>query len=126
MHLDLYFLFSPQISFLAHVPPLGFGVYQLLEGPSLETVLADYNLYHNDKAKLVKTDRVFNVKEIQNALDEIMLENIYMKIWFSGNSGLVEVCVLQNICKYCGIQMKMQHMDLINFFSLLESEYKRR
>nr|XP_020635653.1 alpha-mannosidase 2 [Pogona vitticeps] len=79
-----------QISFLAHVPPLGFGVYQLLEGPSLETVLADYNLYHNDKAKLVKTDRVFNVKEIQNALDEIMLENTYMKIWFSGNSGLVE------------------------------------
>ncbi|XP_044301669.1 alpha-mannosidase 2 [Varanus komodoensis] len=79
-----------QISFLTHLPPLGFGVYQLLEGLSSETVLADYNLYHNDKAKLDKPYRIFNIKEIQNALDEIMLENSYMKIWFSGNSGLVE------------------------------------
>ncbi|XP_062985608.1 alpha-mannosidase 2 [Elgaria multicarinata webbii] len=79
-----------QISFLAHLPPLGFGVYQLLEGLNSETILADYNLYHNDKAKLVKPYRIFNVKEIQNALDEIMLENSYMKIWFSGNSGLLE------------------------------------
>ncbi|XP_061479767.1 alpha-mannosidase 2 [Rhineura floridana] len=79
-----------QISFLARVPPLGFGVYQLLEGLSSETVLADYNLYHNDKAKLVKPYRIFNVKQIQNALDEIMLENSYVKVWFSGNSGLLE------------------------------------
>ncbi|XP_060617870.2 alpha-mannosidase 2 [Anolis sagrei] len=79
-----------QISFLAHIPPLGFGVYQLLEGLGSETVLADYNLYHNDKAKAVTPYRVFNVKEIQNALDEIMLENTYMKIWFSGHSGLIE------------------------------------
>ncbi|XP_053263598.1 alpha-mannosidase 2 [Podarcis raffonei] len=79
-----------QISFLVRIPPLGFGVYQLLEGLSSEAALADYNLYHNDKAKLVKPYRVFNVKEIQNALDEIMLENSYMKVWFSGNSGLLE------------------------------------
>ncbi|XP_013915232.1 PREDICTED: alpha-mannosidase 2 [Thamnophis sirtalis] len=79
-----------QISFLAQLPPLGFGVYELLEGLNSETALADYNLYHNDKAKLVKPYRIFTVKEVQNALDEIMLENHYMKIWFSGNSGLVE------------------------------------
>uniref|UniRef100_A0A8D0E1N9 Alpha-mannosidase n=1 Tax=Salvator merianae TaxID=96440 RepID=A0A8D0E1N9_SALMN len=79
-----------QVSFLASIPPLGFGVYQLLEGLSSETVLADYNLYHYDKAKLVKPYRIFSVKEIQNALDEIMLENSYMKVWFSGNSGLLE------------------------------------
>ncbi|KAL7988869.1 hypothetical protein Chor_007788 [Crotalus horridus] len=78
------------ISFLAQLPPLGFGVYELLEGLNSETAVADYNLYHNDKAKLVKPYRIFTVKEVQNALDEIMLENHYMKIWFSGNSGLVE------------------------------------
>lgn len=83
--------FFKQISFLAQLPPLGFGVYELLEGLNSETALADYNLYHNDKAKLVKPYRIFTVKEVQNALDEIMLENHYMKIWFSGNSGLVEV-----------------------------------
>lgn len=76
---------------MAQLPPLGFGVYELLEGLNSETGLADYNLYHNDKAKLVKPYRIFTVKEVQNALDEIMLENHYMKIWFSGNSGLVEV-----------------------------------
>lgn len=81
-----------QISFLARVPPLGIGVYQLLEALSSETALADYNLYHHDKANLDKPYRTFNIKEIQNALDEIMLENSYMKVWFSGISGLVEVC----------------------------------
>lgn len=79
---------------MAHVPPLGFGVYQLLEGINTETILADYNLYHTDKSKLTKPQRIFNIKEIQNALDEIMLENSYMKVWFSGSSGLLEVCML--------------------------------
>ncbi|KAL8203549.1 UNVERIFIED_CONTAM: Alpha-mannosidase 2 [Gekko kuhli] len=79
-----------QISFVTHVPPLGFGVYQLLEGLNTETILADYNLYHTDKSKLVKPQRIFNIKEIPNALDEIMLENSYMKVWFSGSSGLLE------------------------------------
>ncbi|KAH0628122.1 hypothetical protein JD844_008886 [Phrynosoma platyrhinos] len=86
----------PHISFLAHIPPLGFGVYQLLEGQGSETVLADYNLYHNDKTKASKPFRIFNVKEIKNALDEIMLENTYMKIWFSGNSGLIEPYVFSD------------------------------
>ncbi|XP_048359318.1 alpha-mannosidase 2 [Sphaerodactylus townsendi] len=79
-----------QISFMAHVPPLGFGTYQLLEGLNTETILVDYNLYHTDKSKLVKPHDIFNIKEIPNALDEIMLENSYMKVWFSGTSGLLE------------------------------------
>lgn len=100
---------------MAHVPPLGFGVYQLLEGLNTETILADYNLYHTDKSKPVKPQRIFNIKEIQNALDEIMLENSYMKVWFSGSSGLLEVCMLST-WKYLIVNEEMGSFNLI-FFS---------
>lgn len=102
---------------MAHVPPLGFGVYQLLEGPSSETVLADYNLYH-DAAKVVKLYKTFNVKEIKNALDEIMLENSYMKVWFSGNSGLLEVRWF-NCFKRLDLGKKIKNNSLNNFFPFL-------
>ncbi|XP_068781160.1 alpha-mannosidase 2 isoform X1 [Struthio camelus] len=80
-----------QISFLAHLPPLGLGVYQLLEIQSSETDLADYTIYMSGRNNMqVKPDRIFTIKEMQNSVDNIILENAYMKLWFSGMSGLLE------------------------------------
>uniref|UniRef100_A0A8C3V1K6 Mannosidase alpha class 2A member 1 n=1 Tax=Catharus ustulatus TaxID=91951 RepID=A0A8C3V1K6_CATUS len=78
-----------QISFVAHLPPLGIGVYQLLEDQSSEAVLADYSIYVRN-SRQENTDRVFKIKEMQHAVDNIILENAYMKLWFSGMSGLLE------------------------------------
>uniref|UniRef100_A0A8C8BGZ1 mannosyl-oligosaccharide 1,3-1,6-alpha-mannosidase n=1 Tax=Otus sunia TaxID=257818 RepID=A0A8C8BGZ1_9STRI len=78
-----------QISFVAHLPPLGLGVYQLLEVQSSEAVLADYNIYLRN-SRQEKPDRLFKIKEMQNSVDNIILENSYMKLWFSGMSGLLE------------------------------------
>uniref|UniRef100_A0A8C3BT26 Alpha-mannosidase n=1 Tax=Cairina moschata TaxID=8855 RepID=A0A8C3BT26_CAIMO len=80
-----------QISFLAHLPPLGLGVYQLLEVPSSETTLADYDIYLSGRNSVQeKPDRIFKIKEMPNSVDNIILENSYMKLWFSGMSGLLE------------------------------------
>ncbi|NXN06479.1 MA2A1 mannosidase, partial [Indicator maculatus] len=78
-----------QISFVAHLPPLGLGVYQLLEVQSSESVLADYTIYVKN-SRQEKLDRLFKIKEMENSVDNIILENSYMKLWFSGMSGLLE------------------------------------
>ncbi|KAM8984203.1 alpha-mannosidase 2 isoform 7-T7 [Ara ararauna] len=78
-----------QISFVAHLPPLGLGVYQLMEVQSSEAVLSDYNIYTR-KSGQEKPDRLFKIKEMENSVDNIILENSYMKLWFSGMSGLLE------------------------------------
>uniref|UniRef100_A0A803WDN8 mannosyl-oligosaccharide 1,3-1,6-alpha-mannosidase n=1 Tax=Ficedula albicollis TaxID=59894 RepID=A0A803WDN8_FICAL len=78
-----------QISFVAHLPPLGIGVYQLLADESSEAVLADYNIYVRN-SRQENTDRLFKIKEMQHSVDNIILENAYMKLWFSGMSGLLE------------------------------------
>uniref|UniRef100_A0A8C3REB7 Mannosidase alpha class 2A member 1 n=1 Tax=Cyanoderma ruficeps TaxID=181631 RepID=A0A8C3REB7_9PASS len=78
-----------QISFVAHLPPLAIGVYQLLEDESSEAVLADYNIYVRN-SRQEKPDKVFKIKEMQHSVDNIILENAYMKLWFSGMSGLLE------------------------------------
>uniref|UniRef100_A0A8B9IRY8 Mannosidase alpha class 2A member 1 n=1 Tax=Amazona collaria TaxID=241587 RepID=A0A8B9IRY8_9PSIT len=78
-----------QISFVAHLPPLGLGVYRLMEIQSSEAVLADYDIYMR-KSGQEKPDRLFKIKEMENSVDNIILENSYMKLWFSGMSGLLE------------------------------------
>ncbi|XP_050801576.1 alpha-mannosidase 2 isoform X1 [Gopherus flavomarginatus] len=80
-----------QISFMVHLPPLGLGVYQLLEVLNSEMVLADYNIYTSGGNNVqVNPDKVFKIKEMQNSADDITLENSYMKLWFSGISGLLK------------------------------------
>lgn len=77
---------------MAHLSPLGLGVYQLLEVPSSETVFADYNMYISGSNNIkVIPDSIFKINEMQNGVDDIILENSYMKLWFSGISGLLEV-----------------------------------
>lgn len=78
---------------MARLPPLGIGVYQLSEVQSSEAVLADYNIYvRNNRQE--KPDKLFKIKEMQHSVDNIILENSYMKLWFSGMSGLLEVCCI--------------------------------
>uniref|UniRef100_A0A8C0GMU7 Alpha-mannosidase n=1 Tax=Chelonoidis abingdonii TaxID=106734 RepID=A0A8C0GMU7_CHEAB len=80
-----------QISFMVHLPPLGLGVYQLLEVLNSEMFLADYNIYTSGGNNVqVNPDKVFKIKEMQNSADDITLENSYMKLWFSGISGLLK------------------------------------
>lgn len=81
------------MSFVAHLPPLGIGVYQLLEDESSEAVLADYNIYVRN-SRQEKPDGIFKIKEMQHSVDNIILENAYMNLWFSGMSGLLEVCYI--------------------------------
>ncbi|KAJ7423563.1 alpha-mannosidase 2 isoform X3 [Pitangus sulphuratus] len=81
--------FLKMISFVAHLPPLGIGVYQLLADESSEGVLADYNIYIRN-SRQEKADRIFKIKEMENSADNIILENAYLKLWFSGMSGLLE------------------------------------
>ncbi|NXY41705.1 MA2A1 mannosidase, partial [Ceuthmochares aereus] len=78
-----------QISFVAHLPPLGLGVYQLLDVQNSEAVLADYDIYMRS-GRQDKPDSLFTIREMQNSVDSIILENSYMKLWFSGMSGLLE------------------------------------
>ncbi|XP_030049323.1 alpha-mannosidase 2 [Microcaecilia unicolor] len=82
---------SYQLSFLAHVTALGLGVYQLLETLSSDTNLSDYSMYtHGRDVVRVTPDRMFKIQEIQSTVNEITIENIYLKLWFSGISGLME------------------------------------
>lgn len=82
---------SYQLSFIAHVTALGLGVYQLLETLSSETNLSDYSMYINGRNDVkVTPDKVFKIQEIQNLMTDITIENYYLKLWFSGISGLME------------------------------------
>ncbi|XP_006876984.1 PREDICTED: alpha-mannosidase 2-like [Chrysochloris asiatica] len=76
---------SYEISFLAHTPPLGLKVYKILESTSSKSLLADYVLY-NGKTEV---EGIFNIKNIKNAEENIVLENAYIKLQF-GQSGLME------------------------------------
>lgn len=98
------------MSFVAHLPPLGIGVYQLLEDESSEAVLADYSIYVKN-GRQEKSDRVFKIKEMQHSVDNIILENAYMKLWFSGMSGLLEVCYIL-------------FQNTIFYFFMLEKKHK--
>ncbi|KAM6222533.1 alpha-mannosidase 2 [Rhynchocyon petersi] len=74
-----------EVSFLANIPPLALKVYKILELSSSQPPLADYVLY-NGKTEV---KGVFNIKNIQNAEEDIILENSFIKLRL-GPSGLME------------------------------------
>ncbi|KAM9694621.1 alpha-mannosidase 2 isoform 1-T1 [Trichechus inunguis] len=74
-----------EISFLAHIPPLGLKVYKILESASSKSFLADYVLY-NGKTEV---KGIFNIKNIKSAEEGIMLENSFIKLRF-GQYGLMQ------------------------------------
>lgn len=80
-----------QICFTAHLPAFGLSIYQLVEGLSSETILADYVLHTSGQTdNRVNAAKLFQIKEIQNGADEITIENVYLKLHFSALSGLLE------------------------------------
>lgn len=78
-----------QVSFVAHLSPLGFAVYQLVESESSETIKADYTIFTRGKSK-VTSDGVFQVTELDDIVQDLTLENSYLKLDFSQMSGLLE------------------------------------
>ncbi|XP_075397486.1 alpha-mannosidase 2 isoform X2 [Tenrec ecaudatus] len=74
-----------EISFLAHLPPLGLKVYKIFESASSKSLLADYVLYNGK----TEAKGIFNIKNIKSAEEDIVLENSFIKLRF-GQSGLME------------------------------------
>ncbi|GAB1301271.1 Alpha-mannosidase 2 [Apodemus speciosus] len=75
-----------EVSFLAHIPPLGLKVYKILESQSSSSHLADYVLYNNDG---LADNGIFHVKNMVDAGDAVTIENSFLEIWFD-RSGLME------------------------------------
>ncbi|XP_045422411.1 alpha-mannosidase 2 isoform X3 [Lemur catta] len=74
-----------EVSFLAHVPPLGMKVYKILESTSSNSHLANY-VFYNGK---VEDTGIFNIKNKLYAEESITLENSFIALWFA-QSGLME------------------------------------
>ncbi|KAM4708331.1 LOW QUALITY PROTEIN: alpha-mannosidase 2 [Discoglossus pictus] len=88
---------SYQVSFLAHLPALGFAVYQLVEAESVETVKADYSIFNTGRSNTkITSDGFFKINEMNNAIDDLTIENSYLKLWFSGATGLLEKMQTKN------------------------------
>ncbi|XP_075458062.1 alpha-mannosidase 2 isoform X2 [Ascaphus truei] len=82
---------SYQVSFVAHLPALGLAVYQLVEAESSETVKADYSIYVRGRSDVkVISDGIFKINEMNSIVDALTIENSYLKLWFSEQSGLME------------------------------------
>ncbi|XP_063820174.1 alpha-mannosidase 2 [Pseudophryne corroboree] len=79
-----------QVSFLAHLPPLGLAVYQIVEAESAKVVKAEYTLFVREKSNKIRSDGLFHVNELDNIVNDLTIENTYLKLWFSQTSGLLE------------------------------------
>lgn len=79
-----------QVSFLAHVPPLGLATYQLVEAGDAESVKAEYTIFTRGRSNKVLSDGIFHINELDNIVAELTIENSYLKLWFSQTSGLLE------------------------------------
>ncbi|XP_075037639.1 alpha-mannosidase 2 [Mixophyes fleayi] len=79
-----------QVSFLAHLPPLGLAVYQLVEAESTDVVKAEYTIFVRERSNKVISDGIFHVNELDNIVSDLTIENSYLKLWFSQTSGLLE------------------------------------
>ncbi|XP_049727810.1 alpha-mannosidase 2 [Elephas maximus indicus] len=98
-----------EISFLAHVPPLGLKVYKILESASSKPSLADYVLY-NGKTEI---RGIFNIKNIKSAEEDIMLENSFIKLWF-GQSGLMQKMVNKEDGKHHEVKLQFSWYGTTN------------
>uniref|UniRef100_A0A4W3JJA1 mannosyl-oligosaccharide 1,3-1,6-alpha-mannosidase n=1 Tax=Callorhinchus milii TaxID=7868 RepID=A0A4W3JJA1_CALMI len=80
-----------QVSFLAQVPALGLGLYQLVEAQDIKTVLADYTVCLNGREDVtVSTDSAFILNVLKSSTDDLIIENSNMKAWFSGTKGFIQ------------------------------------
>uniref|UniRef100_A0A2K5VRH1 Alpha-mannosidase n=1 Tax=Macaca fascicularis TaxID=9541 RepID=A0A2K5VRH1_MACFA len=74
-----------EISFRAHIPPLGLKVYKILESASSNSHLADYVLYNNK----VEDRGIFTIKNMINTEEGITLENSFVLLRFD-QTGLMK------------------------------------
>nr|XP_044988386.1 alpha-mannosidase 2 isoform X1 [Jaculus jaculus] len=73
-----------EVSFLAHIPPLGLKLYKIIESERSNSPLADYVLYNG-----VMEDGTFHIKNMVDVVDAITIENSFMALWFD-QYGLLE------------------------------------
>ncbi|XP_041487731.1 alpha-mannosidase 2 isoform X2 [Microtus oregoni] len=92
-----------EVSFLAHIPPLGMKVYKIVELQSSSSHMADYFLYNGGVAENGR----FLVKNMIGAGDAITIENSFLALWFD-RSGLMEKVRMKEDGKHH--EMKVQFL----------------
>lgn len=92
-----------EVSFLAHIPPLGMKVYKIIESQSSSSHMADYFLYNGGVAENGR----FLVKNMIGAGDAITIENSFLALWFD-RSGLMEKVRMKEDGKHH--EMKVQFL----------------
>ncbi|XP_075807240.1 alpha-mannosidase 2 [Microtus pennsylvanicus] len=92
-----------EVSFLAHIPPLGMKVYKIVESQSSSSHMADYFLYNGGVAENGR----FLVKNMIGAGDAITIENSFLALWFD-RSGLMEKVRMKEDGKHH--EMKVQFL----------------
>ncbi|XP_035246262.1 alpha-mannosidase 2 isoform X2 [Anguilla anguilla] len=79
-----------QLSFVAQVPALGLGVYQLSEGGEFRTVPADYTFLKQGSQLSIMGTEHFKVALPQDGSAHFTIESPLLKIWCSSESGIME------------------------------------
>ncbi|CAO2625621.1 Alpha-mannosidase 2 [Lemmus lemmus] len=90
-----------EVSFLAHLPPLGMKVYKIVESQSSSPHMADYFLYNGGIAE----NGIFHVKNMMGAGDAITIENSFLALWFD-RSGLMEKVRMKEDSKHHEIKVQ--------------------
>lgn len=78
-----------QVSFLVQISALGLGVYQLVKTQDIKTKLTDYIMYMNGREELT-VGVPFKISVLESSTEDIIIENTYLKAWFSGSKGFLE------------------------------------
>ncbi|KAI1905296.1 hypothetical protein AGOR_G00014640 [Albula goreensis] len=79
-----------QLSFVAQVPALGLGVYQLSEGAEPRTVPADYTFLRQGGQLSISQTEPFRVSIPHDSSTHFTMESPVLKVWCSSTSGIME------------------------------------
>uniref|UniRef100_A0AAY5ELX0 Alpha-mannosidase n=1 Tax=Electrophorus electricus TaxID=8005 RepID=A0AAY5ELX0_ELEEL len=85
---------STEVSFVAHVPPLGLAVYQMSEGVELHTELAHYMFLKKGGHVSVTGAEQFRVAIPQETVP-VSVENPHLQLFVSSTTGLLETLKLK-------------------------------
>ncbi|XP_075692867.1 alpha-mannosidase 2 [Rhinoderma darwinii] len=109
MSLDTY-----QVSYVAHLPPLGLAVFQLVEAEDAESVKAEYTVFTRGRSNKVLSDGIFLINELDNIVTDLTIENSYLKLWFSQTSGLLEQMKLKEDGKMLNVRVEFSWYGTTN------------
>ncbi|XP_041916273.1 alpha-mannosidase 2 [Alosa sapidissima] len=93
-----------QLSFVAQVPALGLGVYQLCERAEVQTEPARYLVLQQGNDLSIKGGESFQVATSQGQTEPIILENNHLQLTISPITGLLEKLKL----KEDGVERQMK------------------